>query len=302
MFVVKRDTSNFSALYAFLLGISSYLCLSYGLWGIAVLVVLKQLSLYLVIGLMALPLMALARYLGFRLRIWGHFLVLFFVLIYQLGAWRYWRFFEDPPRQTPKHAAIVSAADGWVVYIRKVSRNEVPLAIKGKKQIALNELIAGVKKPFDGYLVGVFMTPLSVHVNRAPITGVIDKRYYRAGSSMQSMAPMAFNTIFGRKPFETGSEHVVSNERETLLFRGEFPLYLTRIADPYIDKIELWKSVGTNVKKGERIGLIKMGSQADLYFPRQVNGKRFKLLVKEGDYVYAGQTPIAHLEGGEQSN
>ena len=214
----------------------------------------------------------------------------------QFLSWRYFYFFRDPERAIPKEPAVLSPADGFVVYIRPVTAGSVPLAIKNGTPIPLSEILKMESPLPDGILLGIFMTPMSVHVNRAPITGVVEQRTYFQGTSMKSMMPMAIRTILGRKPFERGSQHILQNERETLLIRGQFPVVLTRIADPYVDKIVTWKGQGVSVLQGERLGLIKMGSQADVLFPARVAGRPARVHVKEGQYVYAGSTILVTYE------
>lgn len=216
-------------------------------------------------------------------------------VLFQFLCWRYFYFFRDPERPVPSRAALVSPADGFVVYVRAVKSGRAPLAVKENKTVPLEEVLrTGKAAGFDdGTLLGIFMTPMSVHVNRAPISGTISQRFYFRGTDVKSMMPMSLRTMFHRLPYEKGSKHILTNERETLLIVGDFPVFLTRIADPYVNKIVTWKREGEKVAQGERIGLIKMGSQADLFFPAQVNGRPLRVLVKEGDYVYGGSTALA---------
>jgi phosphatidylserine decarboxylase len=170
------------------------------------------------------------------------------------------------------------------------------LAVKEGREISLDEILRAPGPPWDGHLVGIFLTPLSVHVNRSPVTGVVRMRVHSPGSGMRAMGRMLLRIRFGKKPFERGSEHVLCNERETLFIDGDLPAYVTRIADPYVNRIVTWKTEGDAVAQGEKIGLIRMGSQTDVLFPRQVAGKRLRVTVKEGDYVYGGETALAAFE------
>ncbi|MBI3292133.1 MAG: phosphatidylserine decarboxylase [Elusimicrobia bacterium] len=279
-----------------------YIAWSYVWVGAMFLLMLHQVTPYLLGGLTAaLGFFALAQWCdpqAFTARRGGWLtrsLVIGGLIGFQLVCWRFLYFFRDPERTVPRGAAIVAPADGFVVYIRRLSEGEVPLAIKGNRQIPLEEILR-VGQPIgfsEGYIVGIFMTPMSVHVNRAPISGAIGRRTYIRGSRMVSMMPMSLRTMVGLRPFEAGARHLVQNERETLLIRGEFPVYLTRIADSYVDKVVTWKSEGDPVSQGERIGLIKMGSQTDLVFPAHVNGQAMRIQVHEGQYVYAGSTTLA---------
>jgi len=62
-------------------------------------------------------------------------------LVVLLFHWRFFFFFRDPERTTPSGKNIVSPADGRVVYVKKVSNNTVPIAIKKRRTIPLRELI-----------------------------------------------------------------------------------------------------------------------------------------------------------------
>lgn len=280
-----------------------YLLVSYGWLGCMFWLFLRQLTAPLVVGALGSPLLyALARWLDGqafrrpRRPLLTHFVGIMLFIALQTVAWRYLYFFADPERRIPADAALVSPADGWVVYVRRVEGGKAPVAIKEGRSIELSELLGEPPKRIQGgILIGIFMTPMSVHVNRAPIAGRIAWRRYLAGRPMASMMPMSLRLMFGQRPYERGSEHIVRNERETLLFEGAFPVYVTRIADPYVDKIELWKPVGSQVAKGERIGLIRMGSQTDLYVPATVGDKRVEVLVREGQYVFGGSTALLRL-------
>jgi phosphatidylserine decarboxylase len=223
--------------------------------------------------------------------------VMFFILI-QVFLWRTVYFFNDPDRSCPTGSLVVAPADGTIVYIRRVKEGEVPLVTKKGRSAHLEEIMAlPPETPMgDGILVGIFMSPLSVHINRAPVTGKITGRWYRKGPHLWSMMPMSLRVLFGRAPYEKGSPHVLDNERETLRIEGEIPVYVTRIADRYVRRIVTWKETGDVVNCGERIGLIRMGSQTDVMFPAHTHQKSLRLTVKEGDYVYAGVTPLARWD------
>ncbi|PID38440.1 MAG: hypothetical protein CSA65_04925 [Proteobacteria bacterium] len=280
-----------------------YLLFSYGWLGCVFWLFLRQITASLVVGVIgSVTLYGLARGLDGRAfrrprrPLLTHVVGIMLFIALQAIAWRFLYFFADPERQVPSEATLVSPADGWIVYVRRVEGGKAPVAIKEGRSIELSELLGRSPTRIQGgILVGVFMTPMSVHVNRAPIAGRIAWRHYVRGRPMTSMLPMSLRLMFGQRPYERGSEHIVRNERETLLFEGRFPVYMTRIADPYVDKIELWKPVGAKVAKGERIGLIRMGSQTDLYVPATVGDQRVEVLVREGQYVFGGSTPILRL-------
>src|SRR3990167_636846 len=99
-----------------------------------------------------------------------YLIILFLLLIGLLYTyWRFLFFFRDPERKIPDGDNIVSPADGAVVYIKKINSVNVPISIKNKKEIKLDEIFKGeiISRPY--YLVGIFMHPINVHVNRSPV-------------------------------------------------------------------------------------------------------------------------------------
>jgi phosphatidylserine decarboxylase len=207
--------------------------------------------------------------------------------------WRFFFFFRNPERTIPLGNNIVSAADGTVVYIKEFKGDLVPISIKKKRNIKLVEIF---KMSFEQshesmYLIGVFMHPTSVHVNRAPISGKVEKVVYTKNKNLP-MTMMWWRVLFGLRPYEFYSRHVLENERNTLLIKGHIPLYVVQIADIYVNKIECWVKEGDEIKKGERFGMIKLGSQVDILFPSKTISN---IAVKVGQKVKAGETILAHI-------
>ena len=204
--------------------------------------------------------------------------------------WLYWRyiwFFRDPERQIPPGKTVVSPADGVVVYVKKVKHNHIPVSQKKGRMIPLKEDLKMLTRG-EKYLVGVFMNPLSVHVNRAPISGrVVHVRHYKHKNLVMTL--MWLRTVLNIRPFYRYCEHMWENERNIILIDGVFPLYVVQIADLVVNKVECWIHHGQHVEKGERIGMIKFGSQVDVAFP----SKGIHIVVKEGDRVTAGESVLA---------
>ena len=221
------------------------------------------------------------------------YLVILAVLI--ICVFIYWKlffFYRDPERTIPKGNNIVSAADGTVVYVRQVDDLSVPISIKGKKEIKLEEIVkfgSLDKSPY--YIVGVFMHPTDVHVNRSPISGTVKKIIYTRGKNLP-MTLMWWRVLLGIKPYEFYSRHIIQNERNTIMIEGQLPVYVTQIADIYVSKIECRVKEGENLEKGQRIGMIKMGSQVDIIFPALPN---IQVVAKEGQKIKAGEGIIAEI-------
>lgn len=158
-------------------------------------------------------------------------------------------FFRDPKRNIPtEENIIVSAADG------KVTR---------------------IEEKENGKLVSVFLSPIDVHINRAPIAGKIVKVDY----------------IKGKKVPATRDDSSFVNERNSITLQNDkMSVVCTQIAGILARRIVCWNKTGDNLKIGEKYGLIKFSSRTDLLMPMEV-----EILVKIGDRVVGGETIIAKL-------
>ncbi|MGM0592479.1 MAG: protein sorting system archaetidylserine decarboxylase [Halobacteriota archaeon] len=155
-------------------------------------------------------------------------------------------FFRDPERSPPP-AGIVSPADGKVSVIREEG---------------------------EQVRVGVFMNVTDVHVNRAPMDGVVEDVTHRPGAH--------------RPAFTKDSER---NERVDVRFeRHEVSL----IAGWFARRIHPYLQSGQAVERGQRIGHVAFGSRADVLLPPELG--REDLLVEVGDRVRAGETVFAPSE------
>ena len=158
-------------------------------------------------------------------------------------------FFRDPFRTVPDaDDIVVSAADG------KVTR---------------------VEEAAGGKLVSVFLSPLDVHINRAPIAGTITKVDY----------------IKGKKIPATSNQASFVNERNSITITGDkMTVVCTQIAGIVARRIVCWNKEGDELALGQKYGLIKFSSRTDLLMPDQV-----EIQVSVGDRVVGGETVIARL-------
>ena len=162
-------------------------------------------------------------------------------------------FFRDPRRPTPSDRGIIVApADGRVTRVR----------------------IAGCDNALDS-LVSIFLSPLDVHVNRAPMAGTIEKIDYKSGKFLMATNERARD----------------ENEQNTLTITGEgVTVKCSQIAGILARRIVCWKREGDRVECGERFGMIKFGSRTDVILPGTV-----EILVKEGMHVRGGVTVIGKI-------
>jgi len=205
-------------------------------------------------------------------------------------CWRIY-FLRNPKRTIPEGNVIVAPADGTILYIKNISRGEIPIALKNQTSIPLTEITGiGEFKNTSGFLIGIFMSPMSVHRNRIPVSGeIVFKKYLTAPFNL-SMVKATTDILLKRKPFND-YEFYPANERLTIGIRTEKGIIsVTQIADKWIRKIVSWIDIGERVTKGQQYGMIRFGSQCDIFIPDNFD---IQINVKPGNYMYAGETVLA---------
>jgi phosphatidylserine decarboxylase len=177
--------------------------------------------------------------------------------------WCAW-FFRDPDRVTPvREGLIVSPADGVVQAIGPaVPPPELELGDAPRLRIS------------------IFLNLLDVHINRVPADGLVLRRVYRPG-------------LFLNAALDKASEQ---NERSAVVMKmtGGQELVFVQIAGLVARRILCELSAGDAVQAGERFGLIRFGSRADIYLPDGVSP-----LVAEGQRMIGGETVLADVHAGE---
>ncbi|MFI8826230.1 phosphatidylserine decarboxylase [Streptomyces sp. NPDC053431] len=160
-----------------------------------------------------------------------------------LAAGMLW-FFRDPEREIAQ-GRVISPADGVVQSIMPWK--------DGRTRVA------------------IFMSPLNVHVNRAPLAGTV--------TSVEHV-PGGFVPAFNKE-----SEN---NERVVWHFDTELgDIEMVQIAGAVARRIVPYIPQGTKVEQGDRIGLIRFGSRVDIYLPEGV-----EVAVEVGQPTTAGVTRI----------
>lgn len=192
-----------------------------------------------------------------------------------------YRFYRDPERVVPdRDDVVLSPADGTVLYVRQSKDGMLPVSTKNGRQVALQELTKTPLKSQDAVVIGIGLNLLDVHVNRAPFAGRVTTQRHYAGS---------FGSL--RRP-----EMVFENERATMVIeRDELQVAVVLIASRLVRQIALFVKEDESVSLGQRIGVIRFGSQVDLVLPAD---RGLKVGVSAGQRVTAGQTIVALLEAG----
>ena len=167
-------------------------------------------------------------------------------------------FFRNPERRIPEDdAAYVSPADGKVLEVRRVKEDRY--------------LHAEMQK------VGIFMSPLDVHVNRIPRTGVVVDTIYHPGKFISANKDKA--------SLDNEQCAIIVKDRKDRVY------VFVQIAGFIARRIVYYVRAGKEVETGQRMGLIRFGSRLDVYMPLEA-----EIMVRAGDRVRAGETILGRLE------
>ena len=173
-----------------------------------------------------------------------------------LTIWCYY-FFRDPERYSiDDDDYLVSPADGLVL---QVQEND------GPKELNLEN------RKFTK--VSIFMNVFDCHVNRSPCFGKVSEILYKPGK-------------FFNASLDKASEENERNYYKITNSKGE-DIIVVQIAGLIARRIVTETSESSDLIQGERIGMIRFGSRADLYF------ENYKPLVKVNQKTRAGETLIA---------
>ncbi len=191
-------------------------------------------------------------------------------------------FFRDPRRTPPAEAGtILSPADGRIIYVKKLEGDRFPLAVKKGKDIPLTEF-TGESFPLErGLQIGIMMSYLDVHINRAPIAGTVER---------MKRIPGVFHSL-------KNTDSLLENERVFSVISGpELKIGMVQIASRLVRRIVPFIQEGDDVRQGERVGKIRFGSQVDLIIP---NRGDLVVAANVGDYVKAGLSILARYGQGQ---
>jgi len=220
----------------------------------------KEWSLY---GFIALLLLIIFIYSAIHWQIWFFWVISLIVVL----AWiAYAAFFRDPKRDVPtEENLILSPADGVVKDIENTDYIEY-----------------GNTYAENTTMIGIFLSVLDVHINRAPTDLTVKEIIYKKGRYYDAR---------DKRASKENESNAVIAEAEIKGFR--FPIVIKQISGAIARHIVCAANSGDRFKKGEQFGMIKFGSRTELYIP---NNEKFKIMVKKGDKVKAGLTIIAKYE------
>ena len=173
-----------------------------------------------------------------------------------LTIWVYY-FFRDPERVIiGDDNYLVSPADGEVIKVEEVD---------GPKEVGLEN--KRLKK------ISIFMNVFDCHVNRTPCSGKIEEILYKPGKFLNAS-------------FDKASE---DNERNYYKLKDQSgnDIIIVQIAGLIARRIVCETNNGQELNQGDRIGMIRFGSRADIYY------ENYEPLVKVGQRTISGETLLA---------
>lgn len=166
-------------------------------------------------------------------------------------------FFRDPDRMTPQDPnLLISPADGKVILVQRVFEPNY-----------LKEEVTQVS---------IFLSPMNVHVNRIPMSGVVEYSKYHPGDYLVAWHEKA--SLLNERA-EFGVRHSSGAK-----------MYFKQITGFIARRITFHISEGDSVVAGERFGIMKFGSRMDLLIPDSI-----ELNVTIGDITVAGETIMGRI-------
>jgi phosphatidylserine decarboxylase len=208
--------------------------------------------------------------------------------------WRYVWFWRNPPRNPPVNEGLLAAADGVVVYVKKLTAAEDVIHVKQGCAARLADIVREDME-LPKLLIGVFMSPFDVHHNRVPLAGTVDfVRHYPGHGRNRHMGAMHWRVLTKREPYYENSTHIVANERTVTRINGtlkgaDLACYVVQIAARTVAGIDSYVQPGQAVARGAIFGMIRVGSQVDIVVPWS---DRMNVCVRPGDRVRAGETVL----------
>jgi phosphatidylserine decarboxylase len=175
--------------------------------------------------------------------------ILFYLLILQ-----FFRIPIFPIQKNEKH--VLAPADGKVVVIEET---EEPEYLKGRRK-----------------QVSIFMSPVNVHINRMPVSGIISFFKYHPGKYLVAWHPKSST----------------ENERTTVVVKRKdgVEILFRQIAGALARRIKCYIQPNQSLEQGDEFGFIKFGSRVDIFLPLNA-----KITVNVGDVTKGGKTIIAEL-------
>jgi phosphatidylserine decarboxylase len=175
-------------------------------------------------------------------------------------------FFRDPQRRVPGGPGLlVAPADGVVAELTEVEHDD---------------FIGG-----PAVRIGIFLSIFNVHINRSPCAGRVIKLRYQPGKFMNALNP----------------ECTLCNENMWIALEEEEyphrPLVVRQISGAIARRIVCDLKPGQSLQRGEKFGMIKLGSRTELIVPQE---EQLRVLVQVGQAVRGGATVLARYDSNAE--
>lgn len=188
-------------------------------------------------------------------------------------------FLRDPAIRTPNEDVIVSPAWGTISKIVKFGVDDEEITITKGAMGKVHAQSSNVCK--KGWLINIVMTPMDVHYQYCPMPGKVLGVKHLPGTFHNAVKDA--KTL--RTALENESAHTLIAHKDDPTFRCK----VVQIAGFVARRIVPFLQENQQVYRGQKLGVIKLGSQVSLIIPR------LRLDVQEGDRVIGGQTIIARF-------
>ncbi|MCA9041564.1 MAG: phosphatidylserine decarboxylase family protein [Planctomycetaceae bacterium] len=171
-------------------------------------------------------------------------------------------FFRDPERPIPSEPGLViSPADGKVVLIEEIEHDDQ---------------IGG-----PAVLIGIFLSIFNVHMNRSPIEARVIGLKYKPGKCLNALRP------------ESAKENEQLAVKIQQLDAPHRPMVVRQITGAIARRIVCWVKPGDLLARGERFGMIKLGSRTELVLPRE---EGMEIVTQLGQHIKAGKSVLVRYK------
>ena len=175
-------------------------------------------------------------------------------------------FFRDPERKVPQGKdLILSPADGKVIDICEVEEEKF---FRSRVKV-----------------IKIFMSIFNVHVQRSPVKGKVEWIKYKPGK---------FTAAYAEEASGENESNLIGIQNSDQPDSNKDRILVKQVAGRVARRICCWCKKGDNLIAGQRIGMIRFGSRAEVYLPQEIEIK-----VKKGDKVVGGETLLGKFPSGK---
>jgi phosphatidylserine decarboxylase len=184
----------------------------------------------------------------------------------------------------PRWAIPLAAAAGFMAFFFRdpdripLRGDHLVLAPADGKVMVAGTPEPGAAPPGPWQQISIFLSPLDVHINRVPFSGLVERVEFRPGRFLPA--------------YQAGA--AAENERsEIWIRRGDLTVVTRQVVGALARRVVCRLAAGAEVRAGDRFGLMKFGSRMDVFVPPDA-----EIDARVGDRVRAAETVLARLPVG----